>query len=263
MNIAQALSKSYEALAPVSDRERSEVYRMNKTMRFIEEQTGSYAGKDVLELGSSQGLHLLAAKYLGASSVTGVDRFIFPDAPSNMFTLTAQDVAHLQSVWQREGVQMLDQTLDMTLPQASNSVDLVVCNAVIEHLHGIHKHVFAESLRVLKPGGWLVLTTPNLTSLPKRLKFMLGVSPLWDLKDYFNSETHFTGHVREFTADECRRMLEWSGFSNVTSKAGTGYYQKHWLTNPKKVKNVITFAIATVYPPFGELLYVAAQKPAA
>jgi SAM-dependent methyltransferase len=47
------------------------------------------------------------------------------------------------------------------LPFANNSLDLITCRMVAEHL-AQPRHAFAESARCLRPGGALVVMTPNL-----------------------------------------------------------------------------------------------------
>lgn len=51
------------------------------------------------------------------------------------------------------------------IPLSSETVDAVHANQVIEHL-GNPLHFAAEALRVLRPRGILVLTTPNVRYLP-------------------------------------------------------------------------------------------------
>ncbi|OGY58497.1 MAG: hypothetical protein A3H06_02140 [Candidatus Colwellbacteria bacterium RIFCSPLOWO2_12_FULL_44_13] len=46
------------------------------------------------------------------------------------------------------------------LPQQENSIDIVSCEFVLEHLRSPER-VFAEFARVLKPGGRLIFLTPN------------------------------------------------------------------------------------------------------
>jgi SAM-dependent methyltransferase len=59
------------------------------------------------------------------------------------------------------------------LPYPEESFDLVLLTEVIEHLEN-HRAAIAELARVLKPGGTLVLTTPNIMRLNSRLAFLLS-----------------------------------------------------------------------------------------
>ncbi len=66
------------------------------------------------------------------------------------------------------------------LPMRSASVNLITCNMVVEHLERPIE-VFGEFARILKPGGRVIIHTPNLYShfvlgsrlIPKRLKPIL------------------------------------------------------------------------------------------
>lgn len=53
----------------------------------------------------------------------------------------------------------------VALPLADDVVDLVVCSQVVEHLWDQDAFV-AECARVLRPGGGLVVTTPNRLTFP-------------------------------------------------------------------------------------------------
>lgn len=68
--------------------------------------------------------------------------------------------------------------LNRVLPFADASFDLVYSTEVIEHLES-HSVFISESARVLKKGGYLILTTPNTHRLVSRLNFafsgMLGI----------------------------------------------------------------------------------------
>jgi ubiquinone/menaquinone biosynthesis C-methylase UbiE len=50
------------------------------------------------------------------------------------------------------------------LPLRANSLDMIVCSWVFEHLE-MPERVFAEITRTLRPGGCLIFLTPNSTSL--------------------------------------------------------------------------------------------------
>jgi ubiquinone/menaquinone biosynthesis C-methylase UbiE len=72
------------------------------------------------------------------------------------------------------------------LPFADNSFDTLCCFQVIEHLDDAPAFLF-EARRVLRPGGELIVTTPN------RLWSSTGPNP---------------HHVLEYSADELQELLE-------------------------------------------------------
>lgn len=68
--------------------------------------------------------------------------------------------------------------LDEAIPFPENKFDYVIGVEVIEHLEN-HFFFIRECCRVLKPGGILILTTPNLLSMASRIKyFWTGFYPL-------------------------------------------------------------------------------------
>lgn len=100
------------------------------------------------------------------------------------------------------------------LPFKDNFFDLVVANQVFEHLKNIFSPL-SEMHRVLKPGGVLVFSVPNLASFHSRL-LLCGKSPtqirLWG------------DHVRGFTKDELKPFLLHNGLFTMVAEKGIGYY---------------------------------------
>lgn len=60
--------------------------------------------------------------------------------------------------------------LDAPLPWTDQSFHAVISTEGIEHLEN-HFSFLREAHRILKPGGVLVLTTPNTTALRSRVRF--------------------------------------------------------------------------------------------
>ncbi len=98
----------------------------------------------------------------------------------------------------------------------------VLCCELIEHLFHDPMHLMAEVNRILKPGGHLVLTTPNVTSLRAVSAILQGYQP-----GFFNAyirpaESGETDarHNREYTPGEVRQLLQNSGFEVVRLETG-------------------------------------------
>lgn len=62
--------------------------------------------------------------------------------------------------------------LDQPLPFADQSVDYVACVEGIEHVDNVHALLRGLG-RVLRPGGTLVVTTPNILSVKSRLRYLV------------------------------------------------------------------------------------------
>lgn len=99
------------------------------------------------------------------------------------------------------------------LPFKSNTFDFIIFNEVFEHLRINPILALKEINRVLKPGGILLLTTPNLYALHKILMFNLGKS-FNDAYYEFNQLNiyGYVGHIREYSTKEVRKFLENTGF---------------------------------------------------
>lgn len=102
-------------------------------------------------------------------------------------------------------------------PNDTGVYDVEVCTEVIEHIHdrpdmggrdgwyGTGVEFFlSECRRVLKVGGHLFLTTPNIASWPSVYRVMQGCHPM-----------NYLPHVREYTASQIENMLTGVGFTMV------------------------------------------------
>jgi len=107
-------------------------------------------------------------------------------------------------------------------PYPDEHFSTVLCGELIEHLFGDPMHLMSEVNRILKPGGHIVLTTPNIASLRGIAAILQGYHP-----GLFHSyiKPAESGHVdprhnREYTPREIHQLLENSGFEVTLLETG-------------------------------------------
>jgi len=83
------------------------------------------------------------------------------------------------------------------------SFDLVVAIEIIEHLYS-PRHFITNCLSLLKPDGFLVVTTPNLESWLSRIKFLRDGRFLWFEEEDYRSYGHITPIFSWQIAQVCR-----------------------------------------------------------
>lgn len=143
------------------------------------------------------------------------------------------------------------------LPFPDAHVDVALFNELFEHLRINPIVTMREVHRILKPGGLLFLSTPNLRSLAGLANFLLK-NRCYSCEgrpydEYGKLETlGHMGHVREYTTREITEFLERIGFT-VEEIVHRGTFDRAWAD-----------AICRVLPalrPFAS--YVARKSPAA
>lgn len=95
-------------------------------------------------------------------------------------------------------------------PYDDSSFDCVVCSEVLEHLALDPMNMMSEVNRVLKTGGRLILSTPNVASSAALHRILIGGNP-YVYAPYYKSAGS-NRHNREYTCFEVRRLLRASGF---------------------------------------------------
>ena len=95
------------------------------------------------------------------------------------------------------------------IPFSNESFDLVFAGEVIEHLVDTDGFL-SEVARCIKPGGHVIITTPNLASFENRLRLVLGMYPAW-----LNYNLQGSGHVRGYTLPVLKKQMEVHGLKTV------------------------------------------------
>jgi glycosyltransferase involved in cell wall biosynthesis/SAM-dependent methyltransferase len=97
------------------------------------------------------------------------------------------------------------------------STDLVTGMEILEHLALDPWFFFSEANRVLKPGGHLLLTTPNVVSHRGVWKMLNGIAP-YSFGIFVPSGGVYGRHNREYAAPELAEIGQAAGFETVSLK---------------------------------------------
>src|SRR6266850_6603365 len=75
-------------------------------------------------------------------------------------------------IFRLDGVDIHRGNLDAELPFSDQSFDYVTCLEGLEHIEN-PQQAMREFARVLKPGGHLIVSVPNILNIEERLKWLL------------------------------------------------------------------------------------------
>lgn len=95
--------------------------------------------------------------------------------------------------------------------------DFILFTEVLEHFREDPMHCIAEINRVLKPGGRLLLTTPNIASWKSINRALNGEQP--GLFVPYMKHGSSNRHNREYTAAEVVRLMDDAGFEIIKADA--------------------------------------------
>ena len=211
----------------IYDESRKERHR--NEVRFVDE----FPAALLLDLGCREGDNTLAiSKKIGTTKIIGVD-----------YNQKNLSLAH------QKGIRAIRSDLNCPFPLKDNEVDIVFASNVIEHLYSTQLFI-REVYRVLKPGGYLVLDTPNLASWHNIFALLIGFQPFSgpnltnmedaDLtlvrslhridhslpeqgKNVEHDEQELTRHIVVIAYRSLIKMIKENGFTIVKAK-GFGYY---------------------------------------
>lgn len=173
-------------------------------IKFILETIGSK--KKVLDIGCNNGF--IGEKILKKNNIVfGVD----------IASLSLEEAKNRGLKVKRIDIEKDD------LPYKNESFDIVILGDIIEHVFNTDQ-LLRESYRVLKKRGVLILSTPNVASLGRRMLMMFGKNPFLE----FSSELPTNGltgvgHIRYYTFSDLVTQLKYNKFTHIHIQ-GSGYY---------------------------------------
>ncbi|MFJ8955848.1 methyltransferase domain-containing protein [Streptomyces sp. NPDC102381] len=141
------------------------------------------------------------------------------------------------------------------LPFADASADAVLLSEVVEHLVDPDA-ALDEIHRVLRPGGHLMLSTPNLAAWYNRALLLAGVQPVFSEVSlraiHGRPGTEVVGHLRLYTARALKEFVAASGFE-VVRLAGAPFHGV-----PRPLRPLDRLACAT--PSLASILLLHARR---
>jgi glycosyltransferase involved in cell wall biosynthesis/SAM-dependent methyltransferase len=176
--------------------------RLEKTLAITPPGTES---DRLLEMGAYLQITPALQSKLGYGEVRGC--YFGPAGQTNHRTVTSEDGKTFSCE-----IDLFNAELD-PFPYPDEHFKTVLCCELLEHLPSDPMFMMAEINRILKPGGHLVLTTPNIASLRSIAAVLIGFHPQL-FGTYLRPKEGETDarHHREYTCIEIRQLLENSGF---------------------------------------------------
>ena len=197
--------------------------RYESDLRFIEE---IHTGGTILELGSAP-CQFTAALKLSGYDVIGIDL----------------EPSRAQFIIDRFGLDVRKCDIErQPLPFEKEQFNCVVFAEVFEHLRIDPLFVLSEINRVMRMGGRLFFTTPNLYSAQNIIRFILGRGLRDPVSAFMQLRTvGHMGHVREYSTTEIQRFLSASNFKVRRLTCRHYHY-------PRGLKGVIGYAAFKILP---------------
>ena len=168
------------------------------------------AGARVLDVGCGSGRHVTAAYRLPRVIVVGID-----PAPAELLKARERLRLHDRLGEHGGGGWSLCAADGLCLPFGADRFDLAICAEVLEHVRDPGRAV-AEILRVLRPGGHLVVSVPR--RWPERICWALS-------SDYADTPG---GHIRIFTQSGVIGLLERCGARRWRTHHAHGLHTPFW-----------------------------------
>ncbi|MDI6737835.1 MAG: class I SAM-dependent methyltransferase [Nanoarchaeota archaeon] len=186
--------------------------------------------KKVLDIGCYEGYVSERIKQLG-NKVFGIE--------------ISKDAVNL---CKKRGIKCFEQDIEKKFPFSVNTFDVVFAGEIIEHVFDTDG-LLQEIKRVLKPNGFIVLSTPNLAALTRRLRLLFGINPLIEIGLISpDGKEKSAGHIRYFTIKSLEELLNRNGF-----------FMEVWNTDFIALHRLRLIKLGKLFPSLGFELIVKAK----
>ena len=156
---------------------------------------------------------------------------------------------------------LISRNFNSLIPLNDDSIDCIYAGEIIEHLTN-PEWMLKESYRVLKHGGRIIITTPNITRIGNIFRLLAGRSIYERLTPIGaqDPQDEWRGHFREYSLKELTEIFSRQGFDVVIGV----YYNchvtemvvKNWA---RKIIEIIKI-IFSIIPHFRDDIFLVAIK---
>ena len=159
--------------------------------------------------------------------------------------------SEVSEVARKKGLKVTVQDIESQFQFEDNFFDAVIGGEIIEHILDTDFFI-DEIMRILKPGGHLIISTPNVASFGRRIYLLLGKNPYFEASLGYPIDAH-AGHIRFFTRELLLSFLQHKG-----------------LVIEECTSDIINFGIsgsmnsttlANIFPTLGRSIIVKARRP--
>ena len=143
-----------------------------------------------------------------------------------------------------------------------NSFDAVLLLDILEHSPN-PRLLLNCAISTIKPGGLLLIETPNSVALAKRILLLAGKSNYPNVNFIYFNVGAYRGHVREYNTSELKRLLKASGLTEIRAKL-TNNETASLMCESKGLKKLIVKLydlVSKLYPNFRDTILVWGRKP--
>lgn len=203
-------------------------------------------GAKVLDAGAGHGVLALALKSAGFDAYAS-------DLHNGLAVFDAEKIPYVQ--WHLEAEKA---------PFDDNTFDAVVLSQTIEHFTYSALHPLTELLRILKPGGILIVDAPNISCFRNVSRLLRGKSLHWDFQKHYLEQApemvdgvpYYDRHNHEFAKEDLQAI---ANFFKLDTKE-IAYYSSY---NRKKrgFFAILVSQIRDLVKRWRKGIYAVYQKP--
>jgi SAM-dependent methyltransferase len=205
--------------------------------------------KKILDVGCAYGFYDIILQGSYGCSVTGLEM--------------EESIAAYCRLLDKYKIPVIQHTLTKEKwPLRDNTFDIVIFSEILEHLRVSPLRALREIHRVLKPGGLILLTTPNMGYLRNIIHLLTGkniLQPFPEDDKNWDNVTDAITHTRVYVMDEVKALLQKAGFEIIDSQ----YLSAEALSlqlRPTVLLHVIYIFLITIIPSFQDGMLFLGKK---